>query len=301
MEIRNLTTFLKVAALRNFTHAARELGYSQSSVSAQIQQLEEEVGAPLFNRIGRTVTLTQFGEELLPYARQLSSIADKMENMLKSEAFLAGTLRIGMTDSLSELLLEDAFISYHRRFPQVRLEITLDTTSSLLERIRTGQLDAACVIANPLPRSEWIIWDDIAVPIVVTANPASPLAKKKSVTLEEISRQELVLMEALAPYSLEFESALAQRHLECQPVFRLESTDTARRIVEQGDFLSVLPLYAVGSSAKEGKIKILNVPQWKHSESVQMVLHKSKVVTPQIEGFLQEMAAILKATLAERL
>ncbi len=301
MEIRNLTTFLKVAALRNFTHAARELGYSQSSVSAQIQQLEEEVGAPLFNRIGRTVTLTQFGEELLPYARQLSSIADKMENMLKSEAFLAGTLRIGMTDSLSELLLEDAFISYHRRFPQVRLEITLDTTSSLLERIRTGQLDAACVIANPLPRSEWIIWDDIAVPIVVTANPASPLAKKKSVTLEEISRQELVLMEALAPYSLEFESALAQRHLECQPVFRLESTDTARRIVEQGDFLSVLPLYAVGSSAKEGKIKILNIPQWKHSESVQMVLHKSKVVTPQIEGFLQEMAAILKATLAERL
>ena len=301
MEIRNLTTFLKVAALRNFTHAARELGYSQSSVSAQIQQLEEEVGAPLFNRIGRTVTLTQFGEELLPYARQLSSIADKMENMLKSEAFLAGTLRIGMTDSLSELLLEDAFISYHRRFPQVRLEITIDTTSSLLERIRTGQLDAACVIANPLPRSEWIIWDDIAVPIVVTSNPASPLAKKKSVTLEEISRQELVLMEALAPYSLEFESALAQRHLECQPVFRLESTDTARRIVEQGDFLSVLPLYAVGSSAKEGKIKILNVPQWKHSESVQMVLHKSKVVTPQIEGFLQEMAAILKATLAERL
>ena len=58
MEIRNLTTFLKVAVLGSFTQAARDLGYSQANVSAQIKQLEEEVGAPLFNRIGRSITLT---------------------------------------------------------------------------------------------------------------------------------------------------------------------------------------------------------------------------------------------------
>lgn len=73
MEIRNLNTFLKVAALRNFTQASRELGYSQSNVSTQIQQLEREVGVPLFNRIGRSVSLTQYGEELLPYAQQIVS------------------------------------------------------------------------------------------------------------------------------------------------------------------------------------------------------------------------------------
>lgn len=73
MEIRNLQTFLQVAGLQNITQASKELGYSQSNVSTQIQQLEKEVGAPLFNRMGRGVTLTQYGEELLPFARSIVS------------------------------------------------------------------------------------------------------------------------------------------------------------------------------------------------------------------------------------
>ena len=94
MEIRNLNAFLKVAALKNFTQAARDLGYAQSNISAQIAQLEQELGVPLFNRIGRQVSLTQFGEELLPYAQELCSTAIKIENLHKSEEFLAGTVRI---------------------------------------------------------------------------------------------------------------------------------------------------------------------------------------------------------------
>ena len=69
MELRLLETFLQVAATRNFTRAARALGYSQSNVSAQIARLEQEVGAPLFDRIGRGVFLTSYGERLLPRAQ----------------------------------------------------------------------------------------------------------------------------------------------------------------------------------------------------------------------------------------
>ena len=301
MEIRNLKTFLRVASLQNFTHAAKELGYSQSNVSTQIQQLEQEVGAPLLNRIGRSVTLTQFGEALLPYAQQLCSIAAEMDNLLKSEDFLGGTVKIGMTDSLSELLLEDAFIAYHRRFPKVKLEISLDTTSMLIERLRSGQLDAACIITHPLPRTEWLIWDEIEVPIVVVANTALPVAGRKRVSLADLAGQELVLMESLAPYSLEFEHVMAQSHLEVRPVFRLQSADTACRLVEREKFVSVLPLYTVKAVADAGRLAILNVPKWQHRQSIQMVLHRSKSVTPQIEGFLEELAVILGATLANRL
>ena len=66
MEIRNLYTFLQVASTQNFTQASRILGYSQSNVSTQIQQLEEDVGAKLFDRIGRGVVLTQYGQQLVP-------------------------------------------------------------------------------------------------------------------------------------------------------------------------------------------------------------------------------------------
>ena len=301
MEIRNLKTFLMVASMRNFTHAAKELGYSQSNVSTQIQQLEQEIGAPLLNRIGRTVTLTQFGEALLPYAQELCNIATKMENMLKSEDFLGGTVKIGMTDSLSELLLEDAFIAYHAKFPKVKIEISLGTTSTLMERLSSGQLDAACIITQPLSCSDWLIWDEINVPIVVAANPQLPIAGKNRVSLLELADQEMVLMETLAPYSLEFERVMAHAHLDVQPVFRLQSTDTACRLVEREKFVSILPLYAVKAAADAGRVAILNVPDWRQEQSIQMVMHRSKAVTPQIEGILKELAIILGEALSKRL
>lgn len=122
MELRNLNTFLRVAALQNFTRASQELGYSQSNVSAQIKQPEQELSHPLFDRIGRNVFLTSYGEGLLPYARQAVSTILQMENFMKSEAAPVGTLRIGITDSLSELQLNDALLRFHRRFPMMKPE-----------------------------------------------------------------------------------------------------------------------------------------------------------------------------------
>ena len=297
MEIRNLNAFLKVAASKNFTQAARDLGYAQSNISAQIAQLEQELGVPLFNRIGRQVSLTQFGEELLPYAQELCSTAIEIENLHKSEAFLGGTVRFGMTDSISELFPEDSFLSYHHRFPRVHLEIMLDTTARLLERLRNGELDAICVITDPLPAAEWKIRKEIQVPIVAVANPALPISKKKSVSLGELAGQKLVLMERDAPYSIRFEQELRQQHLEYNPVFRLQSAQTALRVVVKGGFVTVLPLYSVKEAAELGQVTVLNISQWNCLQSVQSVLHQSKVLTPQISGFLEELEMALEGLL----
>ena len=297
MEIRNLNAFLKVAALKNFTQAARDLGYAQSNISAQIAQLEQELGVPLFNRIGRQVTLTQFGEELLPYAQKLCSTAIEIENLHKSEESLGGTVRIGMTDSISELFPEDSFLAYHHRFPRVHLEIVLDTTARLLERLRNGELDAVCVITDPLPAAEWKIWKEIQVPIVAVANPALSISKKKSVRLDELAAQKLVLMERDAPYSIRFEQELRQQHLIYNPLFRLQSAQTALRVVMRDAFVTVLPLYSVKEAAEQGQVTVLNVPQWNCLQSVQSVLHQSKVLTPQISGFLKELETALEGFL----
>lgn len=292
MEIRNLKTFLKVASMQNFTHAARALGYSQSSVSAQIAQLEQEIGAPLFNRIGQ-VTLTQYGEELLPYARELCTIALQMESLTQSDAFLGGTVRAGLTDSISELLLEDALLAYHERFPRVQLELSLDTTANLLDRLRRGELDAACVITDPLPAAEWQVRSERSARIVAAANPALEICRENTVTLEALAAQPLVLMETAAPYSLRFEQALAQRHLGCRPVFRLQSAAAALRLIARSPFATVLPLYTVQAAAEEGCVKLLNVPEWEVHQTVQTVLHRGKAVTPQVTGFLEELDRML--------
>ena len=293
MEIRNLKTFLKVASTRNFTHAAKDLGYSQSNVSAQIAQLEEEIGAPLFNRIGRQISLTQFGEELLPYAREICSVASQIDNLSRAEASLRGTVRAGLTDSISELDLEDAFLAFPRRFPQVRLEIMLDTTEKLLERLRRGDLDTACLITDPLSPAEWVVWKEYETPIIAAVNPSMPVAGKKTVRMSDLTGLNLILMETNAPYSSRFELELARQHLECTPVFRLQSTRAALRIVEKDAFAAILPCYAVKAAADRNRVRCLTISDWRHTQMIQSVLHRNKELNPQIQGFLEEINSAL--------
>ena len=135
MEIRNLNTFLHVAALENVTKAGAELGYSQSAVSVQIRQLEKELGRPLFDRIGKNVYLTDFGRALVPYARNAVAAAAAVENFGRSDAVLGGTVRIGITDSLFELLMRAFLPAYHARFPRVHVELQVDTTVNLTQQL----------------------------------------------------------------------------------------------------------------------------------------------------------------------
>ncbi len=238
----------------------------------------------------------------MPYARQIISAALQMEHFAKSEDALGGTIRFGMTDSLFELVLENALLNFHHRFPKARIELMLGSASALTEQLQKGQMDAACLIADPLPPSEWLVWDEVEVPIVLVANVRHPFAGKKCVKPEELAGQELILMEASAPYSLEFQRFLGRRHLECESFLRLQSADTARRLVErEPSFISVLPLYTVQNAVCEGTLCVLNLPEWQYTQSVQLVLHRNKALTPQIDGFLQELRLVLGMALSHRL
>lgn len=296
MEIRNLRTFLQVASLQNFTRAAETLGYSQSNVSAQIQQLEQEIGAPLFNRIGRQISLTQYGEELLPYARQIVSTSAWVESFLKSEEALGGTLKIGLVESLFRPLIEPAIPAYHRRFPRVKIELTVDGSEALKNQLTTGVLDAACLTDDALSPSAWQIWYQAPTPIVIAANPTGSLTGQKKLRLRDLAGAEIILMEENASYSIHFLRAAANARLTVEPFLTLQSADMAKHFVENGDFLAVLPEYTVKESVRRQKICLLPVADFKQQQFIQILSSLNKILTPQIEGFLEE---IMKA--AEKL
>ena len=133
--------------------------------------------------------------------------------------------------------------------------------------------------------------------MVLAASPAHPLADRKRVTLRELSGSELIMMEKDAPYNRRFESLLAQHQVECEPFLRLPSASAARDLLLGGAYLSLLPWYTVRADVEAGRLKLLSVPEWELTQSVQMVLHRSKVVTPQIEGFLLELSRALSDAL----
>ena len=105
-------------------------------------------------------------------------------------------------------------------------------------------------------------------------------------------------MEQDAPYNRRFEGLLAQHSVSCEPFLRLPSASAARELLLGGAYLSLLPWYTVCADVETGRLRCLSVPKWELTQAVQMVLHRSKVVTPQIEGFLQELSRALHAVLA---
>ncbi|HIQ78493.1 MAG TPA: LysR family transcriptional regulator [Candidatus Scatomorpha intestinavium] len=297
MEIRNLYTFLQVASTQNFTQASRILGYSQSNVSTQIQQLEEDVGAKLFDRIGRGVVLTQYGQQLVPYAEQIVSLASKMNSMLWSAKDMIGVLRLGMIESLFDVCFERLILRYTEHFPKVKVDLTLESTAQLLEMLKKGQLDVACLIDDPLLNVDWNVRYEKEVEISVVAGRQNRLINERGLSLAGLAGEKFILMEDIAPYNVHFYHTLAVNDVKIQMFLTLQSARMARNIVEDSGYLSYLPLYAVQKSVAAGKIVPLKLLDYTQTEYIQVVLHSGRIITPQIQGFLEDATAVLENTL----
>ena len=139
MELRTVNTFLHIAELHSFSRTARQLGYSQSAVSSQIAQLEAELGAPLFDRVGKTVRLTDAGQTFLGYARTLLETAQQAQAALQPAQQVRGSLRIALADSVCSTFLPGLLQRYHARCPQVELVLcTGELSRSICEGARSA-------------------------------------------------------------------------------------------------------------------------------------------------------------------
>ncbi|MBR5473867.1 MAG: LysR family transcriptional regulator [Lachnospiraceae bacterium] len=298
MEIRNLATFLQVAATKNFTQAGRLLGYSQSNVSMQIQQLESDVGVKLFDRIGRGVVLTQYGEELLPYARQIVAAAGQMENFLRSEAEMGGTIRVGMVESLLGECFEPLLLNYTKRFPNVKIDLVIDGTVTLQEMLLQNEIDLACLIDDPLPKSKWKNAYEKTVKVWTVVGANHPLARASKVAPSDLGKEKFILMEESAPYTMQFHQWAGAEELEIDAFLTLQNPRMAARLLESSEFVSFLPEYAVKEAVETGRLIKLDVMDC--DQDVQIILHRNKVLTPQLNGFLEEATRAFELVLGDK-
>ena len=165
MELRNLNTFVRAADAGSFSRAASELGYTQSTVTAQIQGLEEELGVQLFDRLPKGITLTRPGEVLLKHARSLLLEAENARLAVKSQREPSGKLRIGAFSSLCTAFLPDLLRQYHQLYPKVDLVVRSGGIEALRDMLGSGRLDFAWVIADWKERSPWRAFCGMSHPI----------------------------------------------------------------------------------------------------------------------------------------
>jgi DNA-binding transcriptional LysR family regulator len=189
MELRQLTYFVTVAEELHFGRAAERLHIVQSAVSMQIQRLERELGAELFDRTPRRVRLTAAGERLLPEARAVLAAADRARAAVAPPP----GLRIGTSTGLGTHL-DRVLAAFARHAPDVPVELFSLPVAERLARVAGGQLDAAFVRAvEPVPGVRVLpLWPD---PLVAALPATHPLAGRAEIGVEELAEVPLTLTE----------------------------------------------------------------------------------------------------------
>jgi len=285
MNLKNLQTFIQVAELGSFTRAAQRLGFSQPAVTSQIKHLETELDVQLFERIRHTVTLTQQGREVLGYAYQMAQLTQELGQNLHAAGEVTGHIHLVMADSLVGLLGQ-AFQDFWRDWPGIRLKITTAGTEEMFHLLNNNEADLVMTLDKRVYDVEYVIVheENVTAHFVVPAN--SPLAKRRTVPIDEMLQYPFLLTEKGMSYRRLLDERLAARSLEIVPV--LETGDVALicHLVEQGAGCSFLPDYTTQKAVDAGRLARLSVVGFEIDVWKQLLYHRDKWLSPQLRAVI---------------
>lgn len=287
MELRNLITFIHVAELGSFTRTAEQLGYSQSTISFQIKQLEEELGYLLFERINHTITLTERGRELLEYAHKISNLTDEFNHRHDSGSTAVARIHILSPDSLCEDMMMTNYLDFHARFPGIALKYTAADTPTMFDMLDRNEGDLMLTLDDHIYDGRYIIAEEEPVPMHFVTGAHSPYATDKPLTLEELTELPFILTERGFGYRGAFDKAMAKRSLEINPILEIGRTDVITAMLEAGVGVSFLPDLVTEKKVKEGKLVYLNVPDVKVDIWKQLIYHRGKWMSKGLSSLIE--------------
>ncbi len=241
MELRQLKYFLQTAQTLNFSEAARELCITQSTLSQQIKQLEDEFGVRLFERTSHGATLTESGEELIPYADKVLHSAQTCTQLIEDLRNLAtGTLSIGVTYSFSPILTETLLL-FARQYPKVKLNVVYLPMEELMDRLQRREVDL--VLAFKPHGHRFYNIDSHTLfntYLSVIVGEGHSLAGRESITLQELQRYTLALPAHGMQARNSFEWLVKDSLLDFKANVELNSISLLFKLVREGNIATVL-------------------------------------------------------------
>ncbi len=295
--MQQLRTFTVIAKVNSFTKAAQQLDYAQSSISAQIHSLENELETKLFERIGREVSLTETGKRLQVYAEQILKLAEEAKISIGGDALPQGVLNIGAPESLSIFKLPALLQAYKERFPKVKLVLKLGKCSDIYDWVRKNTVDIGFLLSPPISAHDLIIHKLSHELMTLVACKNHPLAGRNHCEPDHLANEDLIQIEEPdCCYRLIFEAQLTKAGVKPDSVFEFGSVETTKKCVISGLGISVLPHFTVEREIIQGELKDLHWTGPDFNIYTQMIYHKDKWLSPALSSFIQLANTFLKTT-----
>jgi LysR family cyn operon transcriptional activator len=240
MELRQLRYFLKAKELLNFTEAANALNISQSTLSQQIKQLEDELQISLFNRIGKRITLTEAGELFSGFALQSISKANEGFALLKDLNNLnTGKIAIGVTYALRDILTQTV-IEFANQYPEIEFKIVFGTSKELIEKLNHFELDVILTFEEIITENHFKYQALFTSPMTLVTSTESALKNKMSISLKEISRLSLALPSKGYSTTQFISEAFYKNKLHPKVAIEINDIPTLLELVKSGKWYTIL-------------------------------------------------------------
>jgi LysR family hydrogen peroxide-inducible transcriptional activator len=294
MEVHQLRYFVAVAAEGSFSRAAAKVRVAQPSLSQQIQKLEAEMGQPLFDRLPRSVVLTEAGRCLIDYARQiLATIGDARRCVDELKGKVVGALAVGAIPTIAPYVLPGLIGRFQKRYPEVTLEIVEDVTDGVAQRVEAGELDVA--FASTCHQSPTIQRQSLGrEPLLALVPKRHPLAKKTQVTLDDLKSQRFLLLHEMHCLSRQVNQLLAARRLRPDLALAGSQLGTIANMVAAGIGVSIVPQMMLKHQVVPGCVSLSFAPPVPERE-LNLLYNPLRFQSKAAAAFRQEAAAVFSS------
>lgn len=294
MDLQLLKTFLAVAAGLSFRKAAETLHYAPSTITAQIKALEEDLGIPLFDRLGRRVLLTEHGQRLLHHARRMLDLeAETRRVLLHGEASVELAVRI--SESLGIHCLPWVLPRFRTRSPATRLNLTTHSQHGLVRDLRHGATDLALLLGEPFSAAGLRVDVLHRERLAVIVPPESPLATLKAVHPADLHGVPLILTRHVWSVRRLIEQALLEAHVGTEGLVECSSVEIVKRCVMAGQGVSVVPGFTVREEVSQGRLALLDWAGELLVAPVLLVRHEERWLSPAAATFIDLLQAFFGA------
>ena len=283
MNTKSLVTFKTILEVGSFQKAADKLGYTQSTVTFQIKQLEEELALKLFEKIGRRMELTQAGKDIMPYVDMILQGTEQISNYGKSLSEITGSLKLAIPDSILIYNMQPFMQAFTHEAPNVQLIINSIQSGEINPSIADGTADIG-INCEKDSYPDSVVHKKLGkYKAVLVASPFANNNLLDFITPHQRKPISLICNEPDGYYQLDMDKYLSEKDILLNPPMKVQSIEAVKRCVMNNLGIAVVPTYSIGEELKNGSLMPIKTELDEKEYNSFYIYHKNKWISPQME------------------
>ena len=284
LNLHRLRVFHAVARRESYSRAAEDLHISQPAVSKHVLDLEEELGAKLFHRLGRRIVLTEAGRLMTDYAQRIFLLADEARRALEElHGLERGRLHLGASSTPGNYLLPKALAAFQAKYPRLEMSLNIMASHDVVDRVIRQDMDLGFVGATF--DAELHVQPYVEDELILILRPGHPLASVRTISREALEKETFVLRDVASGTRTVAEAELKTRGITIRRLLELRSVEAVKQAVAEGLGISFISRHAVALEVRHKVLAVAADPRLRFRRPLVMISRKDARLSPSALAF----------------